>query len=68
MFHLLVVCVPNPRECTQDGDDDEDICRDSSDKNRIMSVLVVDEDEDYAKDEPTATRKCTSAVDSTKVL
>ena len=67
-IHSLVVCVANPRECTQDGDDDEDVCHNSSNENSPMSVLVVDEDEHYSKDEPSPAGECTTTVDSTKVL
>lgn len=43
-MYSLVVCIPYPREGTEDGDNDEDICSDSSDEDGVMRILVVDED------------------------
>ena len=46
----LMMSVPDPRERAQNRDDNEDVCSDTGNQNRVVSVLVVDEDQYDAED------------------
>lgn len=51
----VMMCIPDPREGTRDTDGDGQIGDNSSDENRVVDVLVVDEDQDDAENEPCET-------------
>ena len=44
--------IPDPRECAGDTDGDRQVGYDSSNEDRVVVVLVVDEDESHPEDEP----------------
>lgn len=48
----LVMCVAHPRECTRDGDADEDVGDDADREYCVVVVLVVNEDGDHLEDQP----------------
>ena len=60
--------IPNPRECTGNADGHRQICYDSHDKDRVVVVLVIDEDEGDAEDEPHKARRCAARVNATQML
>lgn len=47
--------IPNPRECTGDADGDRYVGYDSGYENRVVVILVVNENECHPKDEPHET-------------
>ena len=47
-----MVRVPDPGERAQDADRDGEVRDDAHDQDRVVVVLVVDEDERDAEDEP----------------
>lgn len=66
--YSLVVCVAHPRERRGDGNCDSDVGDDTRDEDRVVRVLVVDEDEHDAEDEPREARRCAAAVNASEML
>lgn len=52
----VMMRIPDPREGTRDTDGDCQVGDNSSDEDGVVDVLVVDEDQDDAEDEPCETR------------
>lgn len=50
--HVLVVSVADPREGACDTDGDGQVRNDSHNEHGIVVILVVDENQCYAEDEP----------------
>ena len=53
--HALMMRIPNPRECTRDANGHRQVGYDSHYENRIVVVLVVNENERHPEDEPHET-------------
>ena len=66
--HVLVVCVPYPRECAEDTDGDGEVGDNAHDQDSVVVVLMVNEDESYTEDKPDETRRCAARVDAAKML
>lgn len=56
----VMMRIPDPREGTRDTDGDGQVGDNSSDEDGVVDVLVVNEDQDDAEDEPCETRSCTA--------
>ena len=62
--HVLVVRIADPRERAEDADSDGKVCNDAHDQDRIVVVLVVNEDERHTEDEPNEAGSCASRVNA----
>ena len=60
--------IPNPRESTGNADGDRYVGNDSSYENRVVIVLVVDEDEGHPEDKPHETCCRTARMNAANVL
>ena len=60
--------IPNPRESTSDADGDRNVGYDSSYENRVVVVLMVDEDEGHPEDKPDKASRSAARVDAANVL
>lgn len=63
-----MVGVSYPRECAGNADSNKDVRDDACNKNRVMIVLVVHEDQNDPKDEPDETRCGAAGVNASYVL
>jgi len=63
-----MMCVADPWEGRCDRDGDGEVCCYARDENSVVRILVIDEDEDDAENEPGETGNCASTVNPTKVL
>lgn len=54
-FENVMMRIPDPWEGTRDTDGDGQVGDDARDEDGIVDILVVDEDEDDAEDEPDET-------------
>lgn len=50
-----MVCVADPREGTKDTDRHKEVSDNAHDQDRVVVVLVIDEDKRYTHDEPCKT-------------
>ena len=66
--HVLVVCVPDPGERTQNADCDEEVGDHAHYQDSVVVVFVVDEDERDAENEPDKARCCASRVNAAQML
>ena len=55
-----MVRIADPRECAEDADRDREVGNHAHDENRVVVILVVDEDERYAEYEPGKAGCCAS--------
>lgn len=63
-----MVGVPNPGECADCTGGDSEIRENSYNKNGVVKLRAVTVGVDDLQHEPTKTRKCTTAMDSSEVL
>ena len=66
--HVLVVRITDPRERAENADRDSKVGNDAHDQNCIVVVLVVDEDERDAENEPDKARCCASRMNAAQML
>ena len=60
--------IPNPRESTGYAHRHREIRYDSHDEDRVVIVLVVDENERHSEDEPCEAGCCAARVDTAELL
>ena len=58
--HVLVVRIAHPGEGAKDTDGHGEVGDNAHDQDRVVIVLVVDEDERYSEDEPYEAGCCAS--------
>ena len=63
-----MVCIPDPRQRTQDRDGYCDGCENAHNQNHIVVDAVVGEDQNHLEDQPHETRGRASRVDPSKML
>lgn len=66
--HLLVMGVSDPRECAEDGDSHRKICRDAGDEDCIVRILMINEYQNDAENEPCKSGCSATTVNATKML
>lgn len=62
------MCVPDPWKCTRNADGYEQICDDTSNKNCIVVILMVDEYKRDPENKPNEAGGSTTWVYTSKVL
>jgi hypothetical protein len=68
MEHVLVVIIPNPRDCAQCTDDDSDVGDRPDDKYQVGVDLMMPEIVYDLENEPCGTGQRAAAVDASEVL
>lgn len=63
-----MVCIPDPRQCTQDRDGYCDGCKNAHDQDHLVVDAVISEDQGHLEDQPHETRGRASGVNPPKML